>query len=1190
MYWRRIVCLVAVLVLFSTGAVMADNWFDNLQQGGSMNGFAVEAIYLNGKDEAIGARMLHLKTGFTMDMFQLQSVPQALLWVNSPPDNDMGMPHTCEHLLLGKGSKGRYVASLEDMSLGTSTAYTAQVYTAYPFSSGGGNDVFFNLFKEKLDAMLHPDFSDEEIRREVCNIGVTEDPTSGEMTLDEKGTVYTEMVSAFEKHWYYLYGKLDEMVYGGNHPLSNVSGGVPSAIRMMTPEDLREFHNKRYQLNNMGMIVTYPEDIAHDDLLQKIDNILKELDTSGIAGNIPRTKIVFPPAKSSAQPGEIHLTYYPGSNEQDPGNIAYYWPADLELDLKERTLLSIFMYCLGGSQTSNLYNKFINSETRVIDLGANWVWSSVDDKVGHVVAIGISNVNADLINKSKIASLRKLIQEEIASVMSLKAGSEELDDFNARALSHLKQSIKSTENYLNSPPGFGLRGGGGGGWYGLMKELEEVPGFKKSMVMKEMFNDILSELEKDENIWSGLLAKCNLAGKSPYGVGCKADPSMLVKAIEAKNNRLTNFADALKTKYAVATSEEAIAKYKEEYDANTKIINDETAKIPMPKFLDNPPMSFDAQLDYKIINLGGSVPLVASTFKSMTSATLGAAFNLRSLPEDKLIYVPLLSDLITQVGVVKDGEVVEFADLTERLKNEILRLRSFISTNPSTGRVELMLRGSGSNLEESARAIEWMRAGLFSPYLEEDNLQRLRDVVESNIQGLRNRMKGSEEGWVQEPANSYRYQDDPLLLAGYCFLTQDHFMHRIKWRLMDVRTEETSVEVQSLFDDLATGAQAQTKDELAEFANTFTAKDPVSFSSGSFGVFAQTYLEASAEAQDILIEALQDLSAILPTASEQTAAYDWGYLSNQMKNDLLYQPGKVLEDIKEVLALIRHKDNLRMYLVSNEKDCAMLLPKLDVFVGNLNSTPVIPATYAKTPVVWDRMKSRYPTVDKPTYVGLINDNTRNGVFIFTADCANLNSTDQSQLLDYVAARLYGGGGAHSMFMKTWSAGLAYSNGLRSSETNGRIIYYAERCPDLATTMRFVVNELKTASEDPKLAEYAIAQAFVGNRGSNSYESRGAAMAANLADGITPEAIAGFRQRILALRNNENLSEDLFQRMQSVYGKVLIGYGGNLSDYKDGNYFIIGPEDQFKSLSECVEPVEGEQDIYRLYPRDFWITK
>ena len=84
------------------------------------------------------------------------------------------------------------------------------------------------------------------------------------------------------------------------------------------------------------------------------------------------------------------------------------------------------------------------------------------------------------------------------------------------------------------------------------------------------------------------------------------------------------------------------------------------------------------------------------------------------------------------------------------------------------------------------------------------------------------------------------------------------------------------------------------------------------------------------------------------------------------------------------------------------------------------------------------------------------------------------------ILRYLAGNLYTGHGAHSIFMKTWAAGLAYSNGLRPSIRSGRLRYYAERTPELPQTLTFVIKELEratTTEKDLQLAEYAIAQAF-----------------------------------------------------------------------------------------------------------------
>ena len=108
-----------------------------------------------------------------------------------------------------------------------------------------------------LDALLNPDYTDEEIRREVRNFGVDK-ADDGKLVLEEKGTVYNEMVRTIEAPETNLWRAAGYMVYGTKHPLSLDSGGLPDAIREMTPKDIRTFHAAAYHLANMGMIGALP--------------------------------------------------------------------------------------------------------------------------------------------------------------------------------------------------------------------------------------------------------------------------------------------------------------------------------------------------------------------------------------------------------------------------------------------------------------------------------------------------------------------------------------------------------------------------------------------------------------------------------------------------------------------------------------------------------------------------------------------------------------------------------------------------------------------------------------------------------------------------------------------------------------------------------------------------------------------
>ena len=161
------------------------------------------------------------------------------------------------------------------------------------------------------------------------------------------------------------------------------------------------------------------------------------------------------------------------------------------------------------------------------------------------------------------------------------------------------------------------------------------------------------------------------------------------------------------------------------------------------------------------------------------------------------------------------------------------------------------------------------------------------------------------------------------------------------------------------------------------------------------------------------------------------------------------------------------------------------------------------AQYSSTRVLNTRLIGRDPSAARPVFVGLLNPNSQSGVFVNSAPLTGWEDTSRDKLLDLLASSLYAGGGGHSVFSKTIGAGLAYSNGLGNRLGDGRVGYYAERTPELPQTMKFVVTELQKTKPDESLVDYAIALAFGGTRSASAYETRGEAMAANLADGLTP---------------------------------------------------------------------------------------
>lgn len=1196
---RKVLALVALVILgwsFSPGEFSRmtsaqetiNVSFDALTEGEVVNGFRTEAVYLNDSDKPFGARFRHARTGFTLDFLEIQSVPQVFAWVNSFPTSERGEPHTQEHLLLGKGNVGRARSGLESMSLAVSSAFTEQWRTCYHFHTAGGPEIFYKLFESQMDALLHPDYTDEEIRREVSHWGVSEDANK-RLRLEEKGTVYQEMVTTYERPDSLLDRAESRMIYGADHPLALSAGGWPAAIRQMKAEDIRKFHADNYHLGNMGMVASFPQEMPLAQALRRLDEILNRLEPKQEQRRYPSEADL--PAPKPAPVGQIELVEYPDKNEQQPVGLVFAWPAQLKLAEQEKTLLSLFLWSMAGDATTNFYKMFVDSKTRVMETGAQGVYGSFESQVtnGNPIYIGLIDVAPANMTEKNIAVIRQKIMDEVKRVASLSDGSPDLKEFNGRVKSRVIQSRRAFSKFVNSPPGFGFRDTGSG-WMSHLSELNRTPGFRKSVTLKPQLAAVEQMISGDQNVWREFIARWHLTDTVPFAVAAKPSPKLIARSEQQRAARARAQSLLLKKKYRVTNEQRALRRYQAEYDATTAKLERLAQQSASLRFLEHPPLTLDDQLDYQVMTLSGGVKLVASNFENMTSATTGLALRLDVVSEDRLFYLSAMPALLTQTGVIKDGQAISFEEMSEMLRKEILGLGSDFSVNFKTGQAELMLRGAGNDTAESQRALEWMKLVLTSPDWRVENLPRIRDVVDQILSGMRSRMQDAEENWVSDPAAAYRRQDSPLLLSTASFLTQAHNVHRLRWLLKDAGASESRNGISSFLSNLAGAATKGNRAELQSLLATLQSKKDAHV---PFGLrpFATDFARLPESAKTLAGEAAKDLDQLLPDIPDATLAKDWNYLCRQMRHDLLVPPAQALADLNAVRQSLLRTGGARMFMTGASATMQKLdAPVRDLLAG-LETANVTPAKYSSTRLIDWRVRERVGEKETPLFVGLVNPNTQGGVFLNSAPGASYDDSDNREmLLDYLSSLLYSGGGAHSIFIKTWGAGLAYSNGFGADPAMGRIDYYAERTPELPQTLRFVIDEVKNAKPDPGLVEYAVAIAFSEFNSASQYEERGEAIANDLADGIPPEKVRKFRQGLLDLRKMPNLSDELFKRMGRVYARVLPGYGTKARDGQGGVFYVIGPEKQLAAYEQYLKSVEGpDTRLYRIYPRDYWIT-
>ncbi|MEE8577843.1 MAG: insulinase family protein, partial [candidate division Zixibacteria bacterium] len=876
-------------------------------------------------------------------------------------------------------------------------------------------------------------------------------PADSSIQLEEKGSVYTEMVSVFEGTWWNVNLKLMTLMYGEDHPFSNESAGYPPAIREATAEDLSKFHSDHYHLNNMGMIVSIADDIPLDDFLSRTSEIFARIEPNAEAGDDPATTGERFPEPQSAPYGTIAIADFPHQNENEPGLILMVWPPVVKYDPYETIIRDLLISNVARGQGSNLYKRFIDSQTREMDIGASDVFGRSSENQGCPFFIGFSDVKQEVINEATIDSIRALVIAEIESLANFADDSDELKEFNERAANRVTQNRRQLRKRLNSPPRFGFRGASFW-WMEYLHEQYRIPGFRKQLSGNDRMKFVEDLLDSGKNFWKDYIAKWQLLTNKPYAVGAKANPEMIATMEAERDKRIEGYIEDFKKKYGVDDKNEALAKFVAEYDAKTDIIDKETATIETPLFVDSPPLTFDEHLNYRVDKLPGDGDNVISTFDNMTSAKVGLYLDMTVVPESLLLYASALPTMLTEVGVVKDGEPLPYDKTGELLRKEILNYDVRYVVNYRTERVELQLTASGSNLDESVKGVDWISTFLYDADWRTENLPRMRDAIDASLTSARNGWKGWEEGWVGIPINTYLRQTNPLILTTMCFLTHQHSLMRVKWLLKEADTPETLKEFDDFIAVVSKFGGNASRDQLTALATFVSTGTKPETETELPADIVSKYEGLSEPASQLVKAAGDDLLQNLSGFPDGSLTVDWTYLCQLMSDDLAVPAHKTLDKFLALMEVIRKQDNVRGYMVGSEVAQKELLPYQNSLVERFSDEASVKQVYSDAPVVHSRLRARTSDEVKPVYVGLVKESTRNGLVSNSAPTASFYDSDPNTLLDFLAARLYGGGGAHSMFMKTWAAGLAYSNGLRSNQYTGRLSYYAERCPSLVQTV------------------------------------------------------------------------------------------------------------------------------------------
>jgi Zn-dependent M16 (insulinase) family peptidase len=187
--------------------------------------------------------------------------------------DNSGSPHTLEHLVFMGSKSYQYKGVLDKIATraySNTNAWTATDHTAYTLDTAGWEG-FSQILPIYLEHVILPTLTDEGCYTEVHHI-------DGEG--NDAGVVYSEMQGVQNTGGEIMDIKARHLLYPKDIGFRYETGGLMEALRVLTPERIREFHKEMYQPKNLCLILV--GEVDQENLL----NILDDFE-DGILDDIP---------------------------------------------------------------------------------------------------------------------------------------------------------------------------------------------------------------------------------------------------------------------------------------------------------------------------------------------------------------------------------------------------------------------------------------------------------------------------------------------------------------------------------------------------------------------------------------------------------------------------------------------------------------------------------------------------------------------------------------------------------------------------------------------------------------------------------------------------------------------------------------------------------------------------------------
>lgn len=187
--------------------------------------------------------------------------------------DDSGSPHTLEHLVFMGSKSYQYKGVLDKIATraySNTNAWTATDHTAYTLDTAGWEG-FAQILPIYLEHVILPTLTDEGCYTEVHHI---------DGDGNDAGVVYSEMQGVQNTGGEIMDIKARQLLYPKEVGFRYETGGLMEALRVLTPDRIREFHKEMYQPKNLCLVLV--GEVDQENLLHILDDF-----EDGIINDIP---------------------------------------------------------------------------------------------------------------------------------------------------------------------------------------------------------------------------------------------------------------------------------------------------------------------------------------------------------------------------------------------------------------------------------------------------------------------------------------------------------------------------------------------------------------------------------------------------------------------------------------------------------------------------------------------------------------------------------------------------------------------------------------------------------------------------------------------------------------------------------------------------------------------------------------